>query len=32
LAALALWIGASLVVRYAELRRKAPPTRDPDIG
>ena len=32
LAALALWIGASLVVRYAELRRKAPPTRDPDIS
>jgi len=32
LAALALWIGASLVVRYAELRRKATPTRDPDIG
>ena len=32
LAALALWIGASLVVRYAELRRRMPPTRDPDIG
>jgi len=32
LAALALWIGASLMTRYVELRRKAPPARDPDIG
>ncbi|WP_395683680.1 phosphatidylserine/phosphatidylglycerophosphate/cardiolipin synthase family protein [Dokdonella sp.] len=32
LAALALWIGATLIARYAELRRKAPPARDPDIG
>jgi cardiolipin synthase len=32
LAALALWIGASLLARYVELRRKAPPARDPDIG
>ena len=32
LAVLGLWIGASLVVRYAELRRKAPPAHDPDMG
>jgi cardiolipin synthase A/B len=32
LATLALWIGASLVARYVELRRKAPPARDADIG
>jgi cardiolipin synthase len=32
LAALALWIGASLMTRYVQLRRKAPPARDPDIG
>jgi cardiolipin synthase len=31
-AMLALWIGTSLVARYVELRRKAPPARDPDIG
>jgi len=32
LAALALWIGTSLIARYVELRRKTPPARDPDIG
>jgi cardiolipin synthase len=31
LAALALWIGASLLTRYVELRRKARPARDADI-